>query len=282
MRTFKGARRTGIRKRLPLRKKAVVAKALLKYRRNNVARICKKVISSMAERKVSVWTSQRSMGSYNFTQFSTENILDINRNVLSPIAQGVDQAGRIGNKIKTKSCIIRGVLCPYQANSTQSGQWLPPMEVKMWILSYKPNPNSASLTDITTMCGNEIFQLGGINQGMTTTLTDIVAPINSNVVNCYYQRTFKLGTAQASNNLNSVNSFQYGNNDFKLNHKFRINLTKYMPKNVNYDDTFSNPYNRKIFIVFESVYANGISQPANTTTPSVDLWFSVEYKYTDM
>lgn len=189
------------------------------------------------------------------------------------IPQGVQNGYRIGNKITTKRLIFKGTLhsLPYEVSTNPQPV---PQQVRMLVYydrqdnNVVPNPTS------------DMFQNNNVNAGFVNQLSDLWRPYNTDKYRILAQRTFKVGFADNTGTGNTA-AYQYlANNDFKLNCNFSIDLTKYYPKTVKFDENSLQPTTRGLFVLFYACAASGTVTPSNIIPCAVEYMF--RYTYTDM
>jgi len=113
---------------------------------------------------------------------------------------------------------------------------------------------------------NTFFANGNTSIGFLGTLYDLVTPHNKDVVNVHYQRTFKLGhSSYVGVTGGSSATDPKSDNDYKLNHKFTLDITKYLPKRMYFNDTDNGTTSKQVYCVFEAVYYNGSNMTAATS-----------------
>lgn len=181
------------------------------------------------------------------------------------IPQGVGQQQRIGNQVSVKKAYLRGILVPSVYNAV-SNPTPAPLNVKMWIISFKRNVLQQTQADCYQTVANTFFANGNTSIGLLGTLYDLVTPHNKDVVNVHYQRTFKLGYASyAGMTGGSSVTDPKTDNDYKLNHKFTLDITKYLPKRMYFNDTDNGTTSKQVYAVFEAVYYNGTNMTGATS-----------------
>lgn len=262
-----------------LRKKAKAARiasrsAVVKRMR----KIAKKEVSRLAEHKeFKVGTSNQPLYSFPSTaalpnNFNTNNILDTSFAYQS-IAQGTGEGDRVGNEINLSQFRFSYVI-NYNAAVSQ------PQFVRMWVLTYKFDPNNATTADVwsglQTAIGNNFFDNGNSSGGMLGTLLDLISPVNTDVWTVHKCRTFKIGTSTAPSG-----GATFGNNDFKFAVKGHVDLLKYHAKKVKYNDTATTSFNKKIFIVFECLAADG-TIVLDTAANRCQINYFYNVKWTDL
>jgi len=251
------------------------------YRRSS-----RRAVRRTVRRAVARTAEVKSQTGYNLGQniyssahatFPSNNMIVLGPNSgTCQIAQGVQQGYRIGNKVTTKSLWFKGTFRPNPYNAT-SNPLLFPQQVRMIIFYDRSDPN------VVPSPGADLFQLGNVNQGFNNDLTDLWRPFNTDRYRILTQRTYKLGF---SNNNGTgapgvITDYQFNsNNDFRLNVNFKINLTKYYPKIVKFDENNLQPMTRGLYALIYCCAASGGANGPSTIPLGVEYMF--DYKYTDL
>ena len=174
------------------------------------------------------------------------------------ISQGLGQGQRIGNRIKIKKLTVSGVIIanPYNATTNPTPA---PVQVKVWFFYDKEEWNAVP----TPQTAGDFLQFGNTSLGLQNQLYDHSMPINNDRYKVLTTRVFKVGYASFNGATGGVPLQGYfANNDFKLNCNFKVDLTKYAIKNVEFRDTATTPTTRGIFMMMQPVYANGSQIPS--------------------
>lgn len=229
----------------------------------------KKMVKAIIARDVEVKTKSMtlilaSIYSSNHMNFPLNVIpLGFNSSTL-PVVQGTGQGTRIGNKITLKKLIFRGTIQPNAQQSVINEQPRP-MHVKMVIFYDREDPNAVPLP------GSTFFQDGSSSTGFTTNSTDFLRSINTDRFRVLKTKVFKLGYSNyAGTTTNAPNqgvNQAWANNDFKFSCPFSMDLAKYYPKMVKFNDNLSDPMTRGLFCLFFCAYADG-QQMSNVTVPA--------------
>lgn len=153
------------------------------------------------------------------------------------IVQGVESGQRIGNTIRTKYATLKGIIFPFPLNNTLNPD-PKPLEVCMWIFKLKRSDplGGLYLSAAEDTCQTAMFQDGNSVDGITGELIDIMKTTNQDRIQLLHKRIFKVGFASGADL-----TTEHPNNDFKLNQKFSINITKYLPKVIKFDDGDEDP-----------------------------------------
>lgn len=224
-------------------------------------------------------------GAYNCVALSPYDPLNLpyGPNVL----QGVGEGNRIGNQIVPVRCTFSGVIWPnpYSAQSNANPE---PVEVCMWIFSPKANVKYGSPADLQNNILAKFFQYGNNTLPISGQMQDIMLPPNKDVIHLWKKRVFKLGNSAYFNwgGANTPNnaSNQFLNNDFKLNCRFRVDFTKFMPRKVVWNDTDTVPTSRPVFAVIVPYYAAGglPVDPGGVNSAPLKMNVNMTIRYKDM
>lgn len=254
--------------------KKTIKKAVKKAKKQRFTRMVKQVISKQAEHKVVIF--QNGFGvSGNTSQFSGQiQPLTPYNSVGLTIAQGTGQGDRIGDRIRTVRCVLRYTLYPNAYHATINP--VPtPQNVRIWIFSQK-----SSNTLLNTNPPNFI-QTGDSSTTLNGSILDLNRIMNNDVYTYYGHRTHKLGYAINQASGAATSNAQYANNDYKLNVQGYIDLTRYFPKQIKYNDTDQDPNSKLIMMLVESVNADGSAQTTGGVYPA-NMNYQLSYTFTDM
>jgi len=189
------------------------------------------------------------------------------------LVHGTGQATRIGNVVRTKKAILKGVLFPSPGNTTLNPT-PKAMEVCMWIFRLKNRFFGDEINYAQSVFNDNFFQSNASATGASGSLIDIVRAANQDVVQVMYKRVFKLGYAAGTNAGN------IGNNDFKYNAKFSIDVTKYIPKVIKYNDNDDSPSIVHTYCMIAPYNADGSSY-VNTSYTVAECHWQLHYVYED-
>ena len=123
------------------------------------------------------------------------------------------------------------------------------------------------------------FQAGSFAEPFAGNLSDMIRPVNTDVFTVNTMRTHKIGNAfVATATTNPAADQQYTNNDYKLNAMGVVDLTKYCPKVLKFNDTTNLP-DTGLYVWFNSVYAVGSQTVDNTY--QTRCYYNISYEYED-
>lgn len=241
--------------------------------KKGVTRLIKKVVTRMEETKEANYQARQPFGSSSNAFFLSANVIPLTPSAtFMTIAPGTGQGDRIGNKVKVKSLIFKGVMWPtnYDSGTNPNPK---PLEIRMWFFS-----NRASLAAPSSY--SNFFQNGDSTQGFSGNITDLQKYINNDSYIYRGHRSFKLGAARYDGTGTSAPNQYFSNNDFKYNCKFSINCTKMVGKDYIWSDNVTaNLSNKSVFVVWEAVNADGSTSASTDATAIID--WSLQLKYTD-
>lgn len=168
-------------------------------------------------------------------------------------AQGTGQGNRTGNTINLRKVKFTGCLTPMPysaANPTPC-----PLMIKMIIFYDKKTPTAAPLPNTN----GDMLQYGNTTLPFQNRLTDMQSPFNTDRYHICKQKIFKLGYSSYQGTGINVAAQAQSNNDFKMNHMFSLDITKYCVKRVRFADTATTATTRGLYAYFIPVYAdNGV------------------------
>lgn len=292
MKYYGKSKRRNTRARKPLRSgtaKTSVKKAVRKARNRNFAGKVRAVIGRMSETKVANYAIQnKSIINVNSSAFQgTIVVLGSGSGGQYPmeISQGTGQANRIGNKITTQKLMLRGdVRLNTYFNATTNYNPVPGY-VTMWVVKLKPFLDD-DVTTLKTVIDGSFFQAGNGAVGMTGQLQDLYRMPNAQQITVLKRRMWKIGTSYitaATGNTNAdLSSQQWSNNEFRLTSVFRQDLTKCIPKVLNFQDTNNNNVDRKSYLFFSFIRVDGGIPQTNlgAYTGAVPAYIDYEIDYT--
>lgn len=189
------------------------------------------------------------------------------------IPQGTGQGNRIGNHIRTKRAYVKGILHQNTYDAATNPQ---PLPVQVRMLIFKDKFNKAQQPAAVAL---DLFQTGSTAIGPTNDLADMMLDINKDRYQVYHDQVMKVGFA-AYGGTGTIPAFQsFTNNDFSLNCEFNVDITKFIPKQIMYNDAAAAPMNDNLWMIFLPAFANGGGMPANSTL--LNMSWTATYEYTD-
>lgn len=205
--------------------------------------------------------------------------------------QGTGESDRIGNEIRPISLVLTGVIRANLGFDNTTNYNPCPLRVTMWLVRIKKHLTDSS-TNLEQIVDNTFFQAGNTSSGMFGTTLDLTRTPNSDQIEVQMKKTFLLGASDyiSAFAVNSGNNSQqrYADNGTTISRMFRINLTKYLPKKLMFNDgSNTTPVNaRKMWLMITLQRVDGsISQTSlgNYTGPvPAYIDYGLDFKYKDV
>lgn len=257
-----------IRKKKIVRKKRVYKK---RGKYSGLKKMVKKLISRKMETKNSPFRAVVNIVPYASTLNPPYAVSPYSSSGIT-IPQGVQQGERIGNRVSTRRLTMRYALYPLSYNATTNPN-PKPLIIQFFLFYSKSSPN---IIDNTL---SDFFQFGNATQAFTDTMSDLIRPVNTDVYHVVKRWTHKLGFSEyAQTGINTSNQ-AFANNDFKLFIIRTINLTKYIPKTIVYDDNSLAPTTKLLHMLVQPIYCTGVAIPSTYLTANLE--YNLDYRYSD-
>lgn len=242
-----------------------------------VKKYVSRTLHTQIENKTSLYTGSVAVTAYNFN--STMQVLSMIP--YAGIVQSSTQAGRIGCEIRTRSCYFNFSLSPSSYNAS-SNPFPTPQEV---LIMFGKVKNSRAQVPVSADFA-KLWQDGSTSHAPFSTTLDLLQNVNTDFWTVYKIIRCKVGYAIANNSFGSpptasganTAAYFYANNDYKLNVCRRINITKYCPKIVKFNDTTSQPTNDGLYMWVMAVPADGSTQIASN---AIQMQYTLNYVYED-
>lgn len=190
-------------------------------------------------------------------------------NVLPFTQQGTAENQRVGDDIRARKLTIKGHMI-----SSLSGS-VPYTRIAVRILCCQPkltNSNTLVNSSAAQWLPN-VLRIGGSNIGLDGTIQSIYAPVDTDVITCWYDKVFYINQPQfltavgAADVVNSTKFF-----GFTLNLKNKL---------LKYNSNFSAgnyPINYSPSLLFSYVFLDGTAPVTLTTPMSMTLTACLEYE----
>lgn len=193
---------------------------------------------------------------------------------LIPIPIGTTNGTRIGNVIKTRKVMLRYVLRPttYQSTVNDNPQ---PGQILMMLGNYKQYRGILP----TSLEVGQLYDTGSGASAPQGDLSDLIQPINKDAWDIKKKWSHKVGMAIHSGPGNLQNFSFFANNDFKYNVVKSMDITKYCPKTISFNDAQASQQGNNLFLMYEALQVNGGIFPAGQRPFAIDYW--VDYQYED-
>lgn len=266
------------RRRVPY--KARTKKANVAAKRKSIS--IKKMVRTEIARNIENKTVQYIDNNYSIYPVSNAAAFDGNIVPCYPAAsylqinQSLAQDGRVGNRVKIKNLRVSGIVFP-RGYSASNNTTPTPTTVKFYFFYDKEEPQTVP----TPQTSGDILQFGSSSLPFQNTLFDLSMPINTDRYRVLTTRTLKVGWAEYGGTGATGSQPLQGNltnNDFKLNAKLSVNLTKYCVKNCLFRDNASTPTTRGIYMMAVPQWANGTSIPSTQIPVRMSYMMTCDYE----
>lgn len=266
---------------MPLKSSQIVLKNIKNKKKKtqkksgmNVTSSVKKYVQGQLHKNIENKTEQTlSTGNMVSAYNQNNSLVVISMIPYGNLSQGLGQGDRIGNEIRSRSTYFNFVLRPAPYSLSYNSIPTPQIVIIMFgkLKSARNYPPGAS--DFA-----KLWQAGDSSHAPYSNTLDVLQNVNKDWFTVYKTLTYKLGYAQ-SNVQGGNSAYQFfQNNDYKFNIIGKINLTKYMPKIVKFNDSSLNPTNDGLFMWVQCVPADG-STAANPIPAYMD--YTLNYTYED-
>ena len=244
-----------------------------------MVKLIKSVIHKQAENKEADWSAQLQPTAFGGTNFNTQNIVPVSPySSYLQIGQGTSTTQRVGNKITTRKLMLRFVATPAAYDATNNNTYMP-QDVTIYFVKSRDTP--VSLTSSSGLGG--FFQSSSGSSAPTGNLYDQVKRVNNDAWIVCKKINFKLGWSiqNGQNGANTNASNYFANNDYKYNVIRTINLTKWCPKTVLYNDNNTTPQSPTLQMIILPSNADGTNY-ANSAQRQINMFYQLYYEYEDI
>lgn len=243
----------------------------------------KMAIRKEIKREVEVKSRQTYYGTVGLYGPASAAFNSVNNWVVCPsstacdIQQGTGEGQRIGNQVRTRKLVFSGVFTPKAYSSTTNPD-PGPLEVKMFFYRERADPAVLPAAPST-----DFFQFNNSSNAIPDSLMNQIEVVNTDKYQLFTTRSLKLGYQY--NNVPNAGSGSAAlgqiqpNNDFNLNVKFEIDLTKYLPRIVRYNDNNAEPTSAGIYCLIVAARADGAA--IGTSAIPFQLAAVLNYEYED-
>lgn len=262
-------------KKRPIRRK--VKRVVRRTKRPTVSQAVKKYV----KRTINANTENKGVNINSGANFGTVlESTDMNMYPMLPytglwtIGQGITAASRIGNQIKIRKVMLNYVLrpTPYDAISNLTTI---PQEVDMFLGYTKQLPGLQPVAgDLAAL-----FQSGSSSTGPVGSLRDLVSTVNTDYWHISKRWRHKIGYAASTGTGGNAGNQFFSNNDFKLNVVNKLDITKFCPKTVTFNDGNNTPQGRNLFFFYQSIRADGQVGGATQLPCNIEFW--IDFRYED-
>jgi len=228
-----------------------------------------KVVKKAAEHKQIAYNAQINIATPAGGVMYQLDLSPNNSNLTIP--QGTGQGNRVGNKIRIVKAVLKYILQPYAYDAVLNA--LPePQDVRMIISSTKGQSQNAP--PLATF-----FQNGNTSQAASGYSVDMLLPVNRDTQTVYKDWRHKVGAAINPTVAGTNATYYSANNDYKLNVMKTVDLIKFYPKVIDYNDTTVLPTDRGLFL---NVLTDDWDGTGSTSTYSLKMTYMINLIYEDL
>jgi len=237
-----------------------------------VKKYVKKTLHTQIENKTQNVQAGANFGAY--TSSATMNIYPMCPTTgFWTISQGLTQNNRIGNIIKPVKVMLNYVIRPNGYDAITNAGPIP-MEVDMFLGYVKNCPSSTPVASDF----NSLLQGGNTSYPPIGNLTDIIATTNKDYWHIAKRWRHKVGYAYSDGQGNNATFQFFSNNDFKLNAVRRLDITKFIPKTITFNDSGASATTKGLFFFFQGVSAAGNILASTQLPLNIQYWIDFQYE----
>lgn len=191
------------------------------------------------------------------------------------IPQSVLVSGRIGNSIKIRKVMLNYTLVslPYDATTNA----IPQPIICQFFLGNVRNSRGV-IPSVVAGDFNQIVDVGSTSSALAGNLQDLACEFNKDYWDMKKVWTHKLGYAAYQGTGNEPNAQFRANNDYKLNHIKKLNITKYCPKIVKFNDGTNQQQGSNLFFMFQCVASGGGILGSTILPARINYWIHIHFE----
>lgn len=271
-------------------KKTVTAEKASKKRKASVLTPeIKKMLNAMVAKKVSAiaenkytqfgWGIRYGYGSdsANFYGSNGGTIALTPESTGMTIPQGTGQGSRVGNRVRVKKATLKCLVQAYKYDGTYNPY---PQPVCVQIFLWRPKgddslSNARAITQYYT--GGTFFQQAATSIGFVGSYYDWQNEPNHDKLVLYKRSMYKVGFSDNIGSGGVVASQYFTNSDFKYAHLIEIDVTKFFPAVLTFNDTTTTATSHGVYMTIAGFDAAGSDPGANrilfTYEPQINLTY---------
>lgn len=258
-----------LRKRVARRPRRVVKKSTVSMA---VKRYVKRTIHKNVENKCQQVAAGGDFGNVNAS--SVMNVFPCTPYTgYLTIGTGVTQNSRIGNQVKPVKVMLNYIIRPTVYDATKNPNPAP-CEIDLYLGYVKPTPSILP----TASDFLNLYQLGATSTPAVGNLSDLVATLNLDYWHISKRWRHKVGYSNNNYTGNQPNYESFTNNDFKLNVIRKMDITRYYPKTLTFNDSAQPTTAKGLFFFYQAVNAGGVTNTAAILPMNIQFWIEVKYE----
>lgn len=189
------------------------------------------------------------------------------------VGQGILQNQRIGNEIKIRKAYLRYVLRP-MGYDVGSNPFPAPTQVDMYLGRTRVCPGDQPIAADF----NALFQNGSSSIAPVGSLNDLISNVNTDYFTIKKRWSHKIGYSSANGTGGIANSQYFANNDFKMNIVKKLDITKYYPKILKFNDATNQVQGPGLFLWYQCVNAGGGINASTALPCHITFWLDIQYE----
>lgn len=271
-------------------KKTVAAEKATKKRKASVLTPeIKKMLNDMVAKKVSAiaenkytqfgWGIRYGYGadSANFYGASGGTIALTPESSGLTIPQGTGQGSRVGNRVRVKKAVLKVLVQAYKYDGTYN-PYPQPVCVQIFLWRPKGDDSLTNARAITTYyTGGTFFQQAATSIGFVGSYYDWQNEVNHDKLVLYKKSIYKVGFSDNIGSGGVVASQYFTNSDFKYAHLIEMDVTKYFPSVLTFNDATTTATSHGVYMTIAGFDAAGSDPGANriqfTYEPQINLTY---------
>lgn len=252
------------------------------------------VVKQMINKKVDQIVEDK-VADYNFSLSIRQSTNEINGQLLmdqenqhcvtlgsqNTLAQGVTQGTRIGNKIHIKSAKLKFILSVNPVLASAGNNPIPQPQLVRCLLYYDrlDTTNSTAIPFAPSFAQSQTtFQAGATTNSFQGNHHDFTRRFNDDTYSVLWQKDYKLGGASyVSPDISKI----YDNNDYNLTIKDELDYTKYIVRNVKWNDSSVNASTRSLYFYCYTVNSENLQITSATPNRQIDYMASTQIIFED-
>jgi len=192
------------------------------------------------------------------------------------ITQGTTESSRIGNAIKVRKAMLKMVFSPADYDLTTNPAIIPQIiQIYIW----RPTAQYNDLGGARSIATGDFFDQNASSIGFASTFRDLLLPPNNSLLTVYKKVTIKIGNGQNGGTGAVPGDAYYNNNDFNYSKIVELDVTKWYPKTLTFNDNTAITSNEALYFTVCPLNADGTAPVAAYMQTEWD--FSIKLDYTD-
>lgn len=232
---YKRSYKRGMRKSYKSKRRTYKPRATRK--KSNIKTLIRREISRNIEDKI----KDTELGSMNVTQTIDDTKI---QQLIPGITQGTTQSTRVGNRVKVKKFTLRLAITAYNLGATNAPSYYD-------IYIFKPKFQQTYAGAIPAVDMTYFLQNDSSSEAYNGQILDGLRYVNTDLfTNCFHKRITLFNPLTSQATLGATSSI----NPCRT---FYFDLTKYVKKNLIFDDSVGSVTNDSLYIAIGSTQTNG-------------------------